>query len=246
LRNDDFGCETMQVCLLRVAIDTGCGGMLGPLFRDGTFEYVPIPEGLGELGKTYGEIGGKKTGKLLCNFFPRSRLATIARTAVHHDPEFETFTYGDPTIPKRSLRKLQAGDLLVFYAGLEPYDFEEHKKRGLYIIGYFEVSAAGESKDFSNDELHILFRNNHHVQYSRDEDKLILVKGGQKSRLLQYAQPISKIGLDKGGHNIYVLSNEAKMRLGSFTRLNAIQRSTPRWVSARNTEKAAEWIRALR
>ncbi len=236
----------MQVCLLRVGIDTGSGGMLGPLFRDGTFEYVPIPEGRGERGKTYGEIKGKKTGELLCKFFSRSRQADIAEIAVHHDPEFETLTYGDPTIPKRSLRKLRAGDLLVFYAGLEPYGFKEDKKRGLYIIGYFEVSAAGASKDFSDDELHILFRNNHHVQYWKNEDKLILVKGSQKSRLLQYAQPISKIGLDKGRHNICVLSNEAKMRLGSFTRLNAIQRSTPRWVSARNTEKAAEWIRTLR
>ena len=35
----------------------------------------------------------------------------------------------------------------------------------------------------------------------------------------------------------------AKSRVAS---LNAIQRSTPRWVSARNTEKAAEWIRTLR
>jgi hypothetical protein len=48
----------MQVCLLRVGIDTGCGGMLGPLFRDGTFEYVPIPDEKQD-GRKYGEIMGK-------------------------------------------------------------------------------------------------------------------------------------------------------------------------------------------
>jgi len=31
-------------------------------------------------------------------------------------PEFETFTYGDPTSPKAGLRRLQPGDVLAFYA----------------------------------------------------------------------------------------------------------------------------------
>ena len=42
---------------------------------------------------------------------------------IHNDPEFETFTDGDPTVPKRGLRNLAKGDLLVFYAGLEGWDF---------------------------------------------------------------------------------------------------------------------------
>ena len=35
----------MQVVLLRVGIDTGSGGIHGPLFADGSFEYIPIPDG---------------------------------------------------------------------------------------------------------------------------------------------------------------------------------------------------------
>jgi hypothetical protein len=31
------------------------------------------------------------------------------------DPEFETFTYGDPPASKPSLQKLKPGDFLVFY-----------------------------------------------------------------------------------------------------------------------------------
>lgn len=30
--------------LLRVGIDKGCGGALSPIFKDGSFEYIPIPE----------------------------------------------------------------------------------------------------------------------------------------------------------------------------------------------------------
>jgi hypothetical protein len=237
--------EPMQVCLLRVGIDTGSGGILGPLFSGSTFEYIPIPEGCGKPSKTYGEIKGKKTKRPLWKFFPRLRQADTVKTVVNHDPEFDTFTYGDPARSKRSLSKLHTGDLLVFYAGLEPYDFKDDKKRGLYIIGYFDVKTAGESTDFSDNDLHTLFGNNHHVKYGRGEKSLILVKGTSRSRLLERAQPISKVSLDSGGHKIYVLSDEAKTHLGSFTKLNAIQRSTPRWVSPQKTQEAAEWIRAL-
>ena len=48
----------------------------------------------------------------------------MAEQHVHVDPEFETFTCGDPTTPKRSLRTLRPGDFLVFYCGLQEWDAE--------------------------------------------------------------------------------------------------------------------------
>ena len=45
----------MQVVLLRVGIDTGSGGILGPLFSDGLFEYIPIPDSKG-LDKRTGDV----------------------------------------------------------------------------------------------------------------------------------------------------------------------------------------------
>jgi hypothetical protein len=223
--------------------------MYGPLFRNGTFEFVPIPEKKVTRGDTYGEIKGKKTGQLLSSFFPPRRQPGIATTIAHYDPEFDTFTYGDPTVLKRRLRKLQAGDLLVFYVGLQPYDFEDEEKRGLYIIGYFQVEAASESKEFK-DGLYKLFGNNFHVKFRKNERGLTLVKGSLKSRLLERAYPISKIGRDRGGHKIYVLSDEAQKHFGCFTKLNAIQRCVPRWVrdterDPERTRQAAEWIRGL-
>jgi len=83
------------------------------------------------------------------------------------------------------------------------------------------------------------------VKYRRGEERLILVKGNSRSRLLECAHPISRIGLDGGGHKIHVLSDDAKKHLSSFTKLNAIQRSTPRWVPAQNASEAAEWAKGL-
>lgn len=34
----------MNNLFLRLGIDTGSGGALAPIFEDGTFEYIPIPE----------------------------------------------------------------------------------------------------------------------------------------------------------------------------------------------------------
>ena len=42
----------MQVVLLRVGINTGCGGINGALFKDGSFEYIPIPDGGGVDDRT--------------------------------------------------------------------------------------------------------------------------------------------------------------------------------------------------
>lgn len=111
----------MQVVLLRVGIDTGSGGIHGPLFKDGSFEYVPISDGFNGCGisdQTYGNTKGKCAKRLLLHYFPESLQQKRRDTPIHYDPEFETFTYGDPTAPKSGLRRLKKGDLLVFYAGL--------------------------------------------------------------------------------------------------------------------------------
>src|SRR6266581_3599037 len=112
-----------QVVLLRVGIDSGCGGIQGPLFEDGTFDFVCIPDNKRVSIHTYGNSRGKG-GNRLADYFPESRRKQMANQHIHLDPEFETFTYGDPTTPKRSLRNLNPGDLLVFYCGLQRWDVD--------------------------------------------------------------------------------------------------------------------------
>src|SRR3954453_13766401 len=111
----------MNVVLLRVGIDTGCGGIHSPLFADDSFEFIPIPDRGGRDERTYGNTVGS-SGLPLVRYFPAGRRQLMTNQSMHLDPEFSTFTYGDPTPPKRGLRNLRAGDLLVFYAGMERSD----------------------------------------------------------------------------------------------------------------------------
>ena len=93
----------MQVVLLRVGIDTGSGGIHGPLFKDGTFEFVPIADKRNRFGvnhETYGNTRGAIHRRLLVDYFSDKRRAKAKSLCLHYDPEFKSFTYGDPTRPK--------------------------------------------------------------------------------------------------------------------------------------------------
>src|SRR5262245_49729486 len=48
-----------QVVLLRVGIDSGCGGIQGPLFDDGSFEFVCISDNHRVSAHTYGNMLGR-------------------------------------------------------------------------------------------------------------------------------------------------------------------------------------------
>jgi len=241
----------MKVVLLRVGIDKGSGGILGPLFSDGGFEFIPIDEERWPERRTYGNTRGR-SGRAFIEYFPPAKRIQMENVRLHNDPEFENFTYGDPTQPKRGLRRLRPGDLLVFYAGLEGWR-DCVKRPGLYLIGYFEVQYAGFYpalvEELGAQQVRRLFRNNPHVRFGRagDHDKLVLVKGNQESRLLRKAVRLSaqKPGSDRGGHPVYVLDGSAKRYFGTFSELNAIQRSIPRWVSERYAQRAAEFVRSL-
>ena len=143
---------------------------------------------------TYGNMVGRD-GKPLVGYFAESRRKVMAEQHVHVDPEWETFTYGDPTPPKRSLRNLKPGDFLVFYCGLQEWDAESgwnHEHRpALYLAGYFEVALAGMAGDFERRVLATEFGKNFHVRYptvfKQQKDDLVLVKGGAGSRMLQKA-----------------------------------------------------------
>ncbi|MGA9623639.1 MAG: hypothetical protein WBL65_06900 [Bryobacteraceae bacterium] len=181
----------MQVVLLRVGIDTGSGGIHGPLFSDGSFEFIPIPDGFRGEGtdkRTYGNTSGRG-GRRLVDYFPEARRERVFDQSVHADPEFKTLTYGDPTRPKASLRQLSEGSLLVFYAGLKGWNFA--CSPALYIIGYFEVARAGLATSFTQGELAGMFQNNFHVMhgdvFEDQKDRLVLVKGNANSRLLEKA-----------------------------------------------------------
>ena len=191
--------------LLRVGIDAGCGGIQGPLFQDGSFDFVCIPDNKGVSVHTYGNLVGR-SGTAHVSYFAESRRKVMAEQTVHVDPEWETFTYGDPTPPKRSLRLLKPGDFLVFYCGLQEWDAESgwngERRPALYLAGYFEVALAGMAGDFDKKVLKTEFGQNFHVRYpvvfKQQKDDLVLVKGGAGSRMFQKAHQISAEGKGPG------------------------------------------------
>jgi hypothetical protein len=235
----------MNVVLLRVGIDTGSGGIHGPLFEDGSFELLPIPDIFGLDERTYAVSG--RYGRPLTAYFPPSRRERMAVQSMHVDPEWETFTYGDPSIPKSGLQRLEPGDLLVFYCGLRRGDREEAP--ALYLAGYFEVAVAGRASDFSPEQLHALFGRNMHVRHPAlfevQRERLVLVKGGAGSRLLSRAVRISEVGRTRTGRPLQVLSREIREVFGSMQGRLSIQRSPPRWVEPAFVERAAAFVRSL-
>jgi len=220
--------------------------MQGPLFQDGSFDYIPIPDSSGIDERTYGNTSALK-GRKLVEYFPESRQRKMADCSIHFDPEFVTFTYGDPTPPKAGLRRLENGDMLVFYCGLRGWNFAS--KDALYLIGYFEVLAAGKPDDFGDQDIRSLFGDNFHVRHEpvlkRQKADLVLVKGSEHSRLLTKAVQISATGQDRTGKPLKVLSLEMQTIFGSFHGRLSFQRSPTRWVDPTYVSRAAEFMRSL-
>ena len=243
---------TRKAVLLRVGIDSGSGENQGPLFDDGTFEFICIPDKKQVSVHRYGTCVGRN-GRPHSDYFPAGKRKAMTRQHVHLDPEFETFTYGDPTTPKRRLRELERGDHLIFYCGLQGWDEEtgwrKDRPPALHIVGYFVVELAGMAKDFTAATRRARFGQNFHVRYpsvfDKQRDQLVLVKGGPESRLLKRAHCISSVGNDRSGKPLKVLSPEMREVFGTFGGKVSIQRSPPRWVEASLVEKAIHFLADL-
>ena len=158
-----------------------------------------------------------------------------------------TFTYGDPTPPKAGLRRLEPGDMLTFYCGLEGWDFQSEPS--LYLMGYFEVQAAGGAGDFGETVLKSLFCNNFHILhqriYAQQRDSLVLVKGSANSRLFTTAVLFSAQGQARSGRPLKVISPQMRRIFGDFGGRISFQRSPTRWVALAFTAAAAAYVRSL-
>jgi len=162
-----------KILFLRVGIDRGCGGRLSPIEADCSFEYVPIPEGEPVHNPLrYGDI-------------PSRRGNTLAQvigldTPAHYDPEFVTYSYGEPSHPKRSqLLALNRGDYLVFYAGFQGDGIATGT---CCVIGYFVVHAVhAMSADLPWPPAISVHLNNAHFRRVQREDRLVVIEGDKKS-----------------------------------------------------------------
>jgi hypothetical protein len=220
-----------KILLLRVGIDKGCGGTLGPIFPDGMFEYVSIPESPQRVTtrSLYYRDLPARCGGSLAQYVPHR----LRNSAAHYDPEFETFTYGDPTRNKRGqLLRLEYGDLLVFYAGLRPEGFQDVNR--LYVIGYFtvesvvsmEANAPWPPTNFRH------LQSNAHLRRDRLDSGLVVVRGNtHASKLLKRAIPISD--------EAQFATPETEERLGVR---GSLKRAIGRWVPSERIADAVDWI----
>lgn len=220
--------------------------MQGPLFRDGTFEFIPIPDDRMLHSRTYGNTLGR-SGRPFVEFFPTGRQQRMATQPMHVDPEFETFTYGDPTPPKRGLRHLAKSDLLIFYAGLEGFNFDSPP--ALYIIGYFEVELADLATEFSDAAIRRNFATNFHVRhralFEQQKRELVLVKGGEGSRLLKKAHLLSETVTVPGKAPLKKITAPMRKIFGEFGGRHSFQRSPTRWVESPFVSAAAQFVCSL-
>ena len=147
----------MKGLLLHVAADTTYPGVVGPVFQDMSFEYLPINNIFGIEKRTYRDFAARNSeyGQTLADFVP----SNIAVLPVHFDPEFDLYTYGQhggDYARVQALTKLKQGDILFFFASLAPYDpsvyerrddsLRKHQlgKKNKYIIGFFTVQGVAQ------------------------------------------------------------------------------------------------------
>ena len=227
----------MKGLLLRVGIDKGSGGCVAPIFEDGSFEFIPIPEFRATTEKrVYANMIGK-SGRRIADFVP----SKIKYSHPHYDPEFETFTYGDPTKTKRSqLKKLSPGDLLIFYTGLKPPDGKD--KPRLYVIGYFEVEKVYDFEEIEDyDSVFRAIPNNAHSKiYFRlkelgvdfKDKNLVIVKGNpDSSKLLTKALPL-------GNENDMMLRELEPV----FGYKGSLRRAVGHWIKGDYIHKVKKWL----
>ena len=199
----------------------------GRIFKDYTFEYLPIPESEETRQKvfTYRQLG-----------FRHLRFPDLP---VHLDPSFETFTYGHVKRGFGDIRtflRLTANDVVFFFATLQ-------KKEGwsTFIIGYFGNPKVYDCRRLSAKEILGFkskgFADNAHLKRLNPSVDL-LIKGGKNSRLLKRAFPLAE------DHDHLELRKPLRSNICTLTG-KTVQHGTPwfRWIlSCRNPIQLLDMI----
>lgn len=185
----------MRGVAINIGANTNEPGFRGPIYPDGSFEYIPIPESkaTAEQVPTYGDLAPH-----LDTPIPDD----LADTSVHLDPEFaeypqcERYTYGDEHGTKAGpLSELSEGDFLLLYATLTVAGNAEWLPPtwGAFIIGEFVLAAdplTPRAETPPRDELRY-FENNAHRKRDPLDARVLLRGDHERSRLYDRAVPLS-------------------------------------------------------
>lgn len=178
---------------INIGANTTLPGVRAPVYPDGHFEYVPIPERepTAVAPPTYADLD-----------LETDVPADAVDSPVHLDPEFaeypycDAYTYGDEHAVKAGpLSDLATGDYVFFYATLstagDPQDWIA-PEWGAYLVGVFRLDrdpvtdyAALDSAERER------FANNAHVKRETVDAAVLLSGDPAESRLLDRAIPLS-------------------------------------------------------
>jgi hypothetical protein len=173
-----------------------------PLFDDGSFEFITIPE-------TPADIRGENIVRYrdlksfhdpncdLTKYIP-ARLWDIP---THNDPEFETLTYGDNCgwSPRAAaLKGMVPGDCLFFIVRLERWRSSSPTGEfGFYLIGFLEIEEvfANVTERPDGAAMNCIGRNAH-VRRGLTNQKYLdgfwVFAGSQNSRRFKKAVPVTR------------------------------------------------------
>ena len=219
-----------KALLLRVGIDRGTGGVLSPIFADGSFEYVPIPEAEpSRCSKSFASLPARH-GETLAAFVP----PRVASLPAHIDPDFNALAYGDAAPHKRrQLLRLEPGDLLVFYVGFVPRPQQDIPR--LFVLGWFEVEVANSltaDRIRGDENLSARFGKTAHFLRDPPDPELALVEGRrERSRLLDRALPLGD-GADR------LLRD-----LAGFGYSGSLRRAVGHWFEGAAAAALEDWLR---
>ena len=215
----------MRIYLINVGVNSGHHGLFSPLFDDGTFEFLPIPESDEELNwypdvTRYQDLRSHYNPvRDLLNYVPQRWWGHVC----HNDPEFSTYTYGDVGCNGRSsaLTQIEVGDAVLFISRLEGWAGRKRNGTcGFYLIGGLLAEYAGWISPESYKAGR--FVNNAHL--IRGDYEFWGIAGSTQSRRFERAIPITreicdKVFRDKDGNPWAWPRGKTELaRIGSYTR----------------------------
>lgn len=140
-----------QARLIRVGADSDLKNNLGqqsPLFPDGRYEYIPVGDYEDGGCYNYQDMKGISENPLSNYIINSKKRVNLA----HYDPDFIHMTYGEENINPKvgAIRKLTKGDILVFWAGFNPWNDDYDQSRT--YAGIFGWLVIDHIFDWDNED----------------------------------------------------------------------------------------------
>jgi len=173
--------------LVRIGVDHAYGAWNAPVDPGtGRFVFVPIPDSPKKIytptnARRYSEIAPHLTEFAAECSLPGLRCPeTLRALTMHLDPDFDHLTYGDNGTRRGvGVSKLDAGDILVFYAGLR--SIVPPRKLIYAMVGLYVIEEIVRAVEVPRDKWH----ENAHTRWTpiSENDVVVRAKRGLSGRL---------------------------------------------------------------